>query len=92
MMGSDSEPRPFQIHWLKHSGPGSVTFSPQDAEIPVDGGSATTEAVFSAPGEYMLRVRANDASGVVGGGHAQCCWTNGYVQVNVTDGSTRSAP
>ncbi len=39
---------------------------------------------FSAPGDYMLRVRANDASGVSGAGHAQCCWTNGFVKVTVT--------
>jgi len=82
------EPLPF--HWLKQSGPGEVTFSPVDVKIPVEGGSATTSAVFGAPGSYVLRVRANDASGVVGGGQAQCCWTNGYVKVNVTGGSRRS--
>jgi hypothetical protein len=29
-------------------------------------------------------VRANDASGVANAGHAQCCWTNGFVKVTVT--------
>lgn len=82
---------PFEIHWMKHSGPGVVSFDPRNAEIPVDGGSATTEVVFTEPGDYMLRVRANDASGRVGGGHAQCCWTNGYVEVQVSE-SSRSAP
>jgi hypothetical protein len=41
-------------------------------------------ATFSAPGEYVVRVRANDASGVAGAGHAQCCWTNGFIKVTVT--------
>lgn len=81
---------PLPIHWMKQSGPGEVTFSPVDSEIPVDGGSAKTEATFSAPGSYVLRVRANDASGVVGGGQSQCCWTNGYVKVNVNGGARRS--
>jgi hypothetical protein len=47
-------------------------------------GRATTAATFSEPGEYVLRVRANDASGVAGAGHAQCCWSNGFVKVIVT--------
>jgi hypothetical protein len=47
-------------------------------------GSAATTATFSAPGSYILRVRANDASGVDNAGHAQCCWTNGFVRVIVT--------
>jgi hypothetical protein len=38
-------------------------------------------ATFGAPGEYILRLEANDSTGVGGGGF-QCCWTN--VQVGVT--------
>ena len=75
---------PVALAWFKHQGPGDVTFSEPTAEVPVTGGSATTTATFSEPGEYVLRVRANDASGVRGGGHAQCCWTNGFVRVTVT--------
>ena len=37
-------------------------------------------ATFSAPGEYLMRVQANDESGEGGGGF-QCCWTNTYVKV-----------
>ena len=55
-----------------------------NARVPVEGGSATTRVTFTQPGEYRLRVRANDASGVAGAGHAQCCWTNGFVTVNVS--------
>jgi hypothetical protein len=34
------------------------------------------------PGEYVLRLQANDASGEGGGGF-QCCWTNVHVGVSV---------
>jgi hypothetical protein len=39
-------------------------------------------ATFSVPGDYLLRVQANDESGEGGGGF-QCCWTNTYVNVTV---------
>lgn len=71
------------LTWFKHSGPGEVTFSEESAELPYEGGSMTTTATFSEPGEYVLRVRANDLSGVEGAGHAQCCWSNGFVKVTV---------
>jgi hypothetical protein len=60
-----------------------VTFDPPSARVNVTGGQATTQATFSAPGDYIVRVRANDASGVAGAGHAQCCWTNGFLKVAV---------
>jgi hypothetical protein len=75
---------PVTLTWFKHQGAGTVTFSPPTARVPVTGGSATTNATFNDPGEYVVRVRANDASGVAGAGHAQCCWTNGFVKVTVS--------
>jgi hypothetical protein len=75
--------QPVTLMWFKHQGPGAVTFSPQVPRVGSDG-LATTTASFSEPGEYILRVRANDASGVVGAGHAQCCWSNGFVRVTVS--------
>lgn len=75
---------PVTLTWVKHQGPGSVTFSEESAEVPVDGGSMATMATFGAAGEYVLRVRANDASGVSGAGHAQCCWSNAFIKVMVT--------
>jgi hypothetical protein len=74
---------PVTLTWFKHQGPGTVTFAPPTARVPVTGGSASTAATFSEPGDYIVRVRANDASGVAGAGHAQCCWTNGFVKVTV---------
>ena len=75
---------PVTLTWLKHRGPGQVTFGEPSAEVPASGGWATLTATFDEPGEYVLRARANDASGVVTAGHAQCCWTNGFIRVTVT--------
>lgn len=77
---------PVTITWLAHQSPDGrsrVTFDPPSARVDVTGGQATTHATFSAPGDYIVRVRANDASGVAGAGHAQCCWTNGFLKVAV---------
>lgn len=68
--------------WFKHQGPGNVTFSEPAPKPAAGDGVATTTATFSQPGSYVLRVRAND-SGVAGAGHAQCCWTNAFVRVDV---------
>jgi hypothetical protein len=80
------------LSWSKFRGPGEVTFeharpavqSMEFAKPPnaVFGGKATTTATFSEPGEYILRVVANDWSGDGGRGF-QCCWTNAQVKVMV---------
>ena len=70
------------LTWFKHQGPGDVTFAERSPKVGAEGVAATT-ATFTEPGEYVLRVRANDASGVTDAGHAQCCWTNGFVKVTV---------
>jgi len=71
------------LAWFKHQGPGKVTFTPATGRAAAAGAQATTSAVFSVPGDYIVRIRANDSSGVTGAGHAQCCWTNGFVKVTV---------
>lgn len=72
------------LTWFKHQGPGDVAFSEASGTVPVSGGTMMITATFAEPGSYVLRVRANDASGVSGAGHAQCCWSNGFLRVNVT--------
>jgi hypothetical protein len=74
---------PVTITWFKHQGPGDVTFAPATARVPNAGAKSTTMARFSAPGDYILRARATDASGVAGAGHEQCCWTNAFIKVTV---------
>ncbi len=74
---------PVDLTWFKHQGPGAVTFAPSTFRLTPTGGTATTSVSFSQPGDYMLRVRANDSPAVTAG-HAQCCWSNAFVRVTVT--------
>ena len=74
---------PVTITWFKHQGPGEVTFAPATARVANAGAKSTTMARFSAPGDYILRARATDASGVASAGHEQCCWTNAFIKVTV---------
>src|SRR5258706_11436019 len=85
---------PVTISWGKFRGPGAVTFAPDKPaveKITVEksgsstaafNGKAATTATFSEPGEYILRVVANDWSGDGGRGF-QCCWANAVVRVTV---------
>jgi hypothetical protein len=81
--GSGRGAVPVTLTWFEHQGPGTVTFNPNTARVPNEGGQAATAATFAEAGDYIVRVRANDASGVANAGHAQCCWTNGFVKVRV---------
>jgi hypothetical protein len=77
------------LHWTKYRGPGEVTFDKRNPVFEkIDGpavfnGKATVNAKFSAPGEYILHVTAEDYSGNGGGGEV-CCWTTSMVKVTVT--------
>jgi hypothetical protein len=60
----DAQPkRPIgvQIKWIQYRGPGKVIFSPDSSPVvhgePI---TLTSQAKFSAPGTYVLRVTAND--------------------------------
>ena len=81
--GSSRGAVPVTLAWFEHQGPGVVTFNPNTARVPNEGGQAATAATFAETGDYIVRVRANDASGVANAGHAQCCWTNGFIKVRV---------
>lgn len=90
--GKAPDSPPVTVTWSKFRGPGAVMFTNNKPTVekangqwkptPVFSGKATTTATFSEPGEYILRVVANDWSGDGGGGF-QCCWTNGQVKVSV---------
>ena len=79
-----ARPARFGVVWSKYRGAGTVTFG--DAAPAIEDGKAVTTATFSEPGEYVLRVLAWDDSGgqsaIMAGGFF-CCWTNGYVTVQV---------
>jgi hypothetical protein len=86
-------PIPVTVTWSKFRGPGTVTFSKEkpvveklDAGDPkfVFNGKAATNVTFSEAGDYVLHVTINDYSGEGGGGGFQCCWSNGFVNVTVS--------
>jgi hypothetical protein len=66
----------------KFRGPGTVTFEKGRLPVTKQGEMVSTTAVFSAAGEYLIRVQANDESGEGGAGF-QCCWSNTYLKVTV---------
>lgn len=76
---------PILLRWVKHQGPGDVTFNPADLEVPVNASErpaeASTQVSFSEPGDYVLRLLAYNG---VADFEFFCCWTNGYVRVTVT--------
>lgn len=74
---------PFTVSLHKFRGPGAVTFTPDRPLASRDTGAVAATASFSAPGEYIIRIQLNDASGEGGGGF-QCCWTNVHVKVTIT--------
>ncbi len=71
--------------WVHYSGPGEVSFSPGEGQIPLmDGkGEFSTDIRFSEPGRYVLLLQAIENLRNTFEYH--CCWTNGYVEVNVTN-------
>ena len=73
---------PFTVSLHKFRGPGAVTFNPERPMANRDTGEVAASATFRSPGEYIVRVQLNDASGEGGAGF-QCCWTNAHVKVTV---------
>jgi len=74
---------PVMLDWFTHQGPAAATFGTPTSRLTPTGGTANTTVTFSTPGDYTLRVRASDSPLAVAG-HAQCCWTNAFVNVRVT--------
>jgi hypothetical protein len=65
-------------------GPGRLTFETLKGGKPLEpySGKTTAQVNFSAPGDYLVHVTANDYSGN-GGGGSGCCWTNAMLKVTV---------
>lgn len=72
------------VIWRKHSGPGPIVFEPPAQSVAELLGTATTSATFTQPGEYVIRVRADNFGRLDTSPGNQCCWTNGFVNVTVT--------
>ncbi len=54
--------------------------------IPLSEGQGTASVIvtFSVPGEYIMRARVDNFSAPDSSDNDNCCFTNGYVRVNVT--------
>ena len=80
------DPVALGVTWTKHQGAGSIQFSAPRGSIPVEGdGRASTMATFSEPGDYVIRVRVDNFRAADSAHGDQCCWSNGYIRVTVTD-------
>lgn len=75
-------PKVATVSFHKFRGPGNILFDKARIPVQTQGEKISSAATFSGPGEYVVRVQANDESGEGGGGF-QCCWTNAYVKVVV---------
>ena len=78
---------PVRLTWSKYRGPGDVEFDNETPDVSKDDGRSDVTVTFTEPGDYVLRLQANDVSGN-GGGGAQCCWSNAHVTVKVTAGAS----
>jgi hypothetical protein len=76
------EPVGMTVMWAKYRGPGAVTFSAPQSRVA--GGTSSTIAGFSEPGEYVLQAVVDDGSGEAAGNFGyHCCWTNAQVKITV---------
>ena len=81
-LGRGGPPSVATVSLHKFRGPGNVAFDKPRLPVLKQGEMVSGVATFDAPGDYLLRVQANDQSGEGGGGF-QCCWTNTYVKVTI---------
>ena len=72
--------RPIFVRWMKHRGPGEVRFRTTETEVDATGGEAANEVTFAEPGDYVVRVLAYNQ---ISDFEFFCCWTNGYLTVQV---------
>jgi hypothetical protein len=67
-------------------GPGPVSIG-QSVRLPTEGPDADMgrfRATFDTPGEYVIRIRIDSFGAGDSSPGNQCCWTNGFVRVNVS--------
>src|SRR6266851_5570579 len=81
-MGNQPPVLAFSQDGAKVTGPPTAVSASVTGTVNKQGAMISAAATFAAPGEYLLRVQANDESGEGGFGF-QCCWTNTFVKVTV---------
>ena len=94
--GARTPKSPVTVHWTLYRGPAPVEFviarpdvqkiARKMPEGTTFAGKANTSVTFSEPGDYVLQIMANDATGEGGGGF-QCCWTTTHLSVSVKAGA-----
>lgn len=80
VLAADDHAPPVVLHWFKHQGVGEVRFAQREVWVDQSLGRAVAAVTFDAPGRHVLRVRATNQATEF---DRHCCWTNGYVEVNV---------
>lgn len=81
----DRELVPVTATWIWHQGPSAIRFSPESGGVDSEGwGAAETTATFTAPGEYVVRLRVDNFEAGDSSFDNQCCWSNAYFPVTVT--------
>jgi hypothetical protein len=86
---------PLGTEWIMHQGPAAPEFSSakvtgkergNDSEIITDDGWTVvqTQATFWEPGDYVVRLRVDNFEAPDSQFDNQCCWSNAYVPVTVT--------
>lgn len=98
-MGYDVDSLLFPVGttWILHQGPAAIHFEPESMSgrergdqgegglSSSDGWSvATTQATFTEPGDYIVRLRVDNFLAPDSRFDNQCCWSNAYVPVRVT--------
>jgi hypothetical protein len=64
-------------------GRGGAQAGPEEIMVPSGEGTVRVLATFSAPGEYMINAQVDNWRVPDSSSGDQCCWTNGYIRVNV---------
>ena len=73
------------LYWVHYSGPGNVVFNEDEVEVALTEGEGVgkTTVTFSEPGDYVLLVQSIET--LRNSFEYHCCWTNGWVEVTVTN-------
>lgn len=86
---------PGEVHFTEHASTpfittparttrGMIPAAPSRVAVPAGKGPARVLATFSEPGEYMIRARLDNWNSSDSDGLDQCCWSNAYQRVRVT--------
>jgi hypothetical protein len=63
---------------------GMIPAAASRVSIPAGKGPARVMVTFTEPGEYMIRARLDNWNSSDSDGLDQCCWSNAYQRVRVT--------